>query len=342
MEERTESALELEEPGAPRRAGLARRLASQFLRRRWASILVVAVLLAFYFATANPSFLSRQNLLVIAAFTAATAIMAAGEVVLMICGEIDLSVGNMWILAPYLMYYVFENGLPIGVGIVAALVGSLIVGFVNGAVTVHLRVPSFVTTLGMLFLLNGVTLVTSGAFPIPTPGENTGFADVMGHSNYWELGWAVLVVVAMQVALSYTRWGLYTFATGGNIVGAREAGVNVNRIKIGAFMLCSFLGGFAGILEAYRVTSIEPGAGAPPPIMFNAISAAVIGGTALAGGSGTITGAFVGAIVLAILNDGFTLMGVNAYAFDGILGATILVAMILNVYIQRLRRQGET
>ncbi|HXM58102.1 MAG TPA: ABC transporter permease, partial [Candidatus Dormibacteraeota bacterium] len=152
-------------------------------------------------------------------------------------------------------------------------------------------------------------------------------------------GWAVAVILLMQIVLSYTRWGLYTFAVGGNIVGASEAGVNVRLLKISNFMLCSTLGGLAGILESFRITSIDPQAGGTT-IMFQAIAAAVIGGTALAGGSGTIVGGLLGAIVLSVLLDGFTLVGINADTFDMILGIAILVAMVLNQFLQRSRRRG--
>jgi simple sugar transport system permease protein len=141
--------------------------------------------------------------------------------------------------------------------------------------------------------------------------------------------------------LTRTRWGLHTFAVGGNLVGASEAGVRVNRVKIGNFMLCSALGGFAGIMEAIRINSVDPLAGGPN-VMFLAVSAAVIGGTALAGGAGTIIGAFFGTAVLAILRNGFTLQGVSANTFNIILGISILVAMTLNVYVGRMRRSGKT
>ena len=104
-------------------------------------------------------------------------------------------------------------------------------------------------------------------------------------------------------------------------------------------MLASTLAGFAGIIEAVRITSTDPLAGGSG-IMFQAISAAVIGGTLLAGGSGTVIGAFIGACVLGILRDGFTLQGVSAFTFDLILGAAILVAMMLEIYVGRLRLRG--
>jgi simple sugar transport system permease protein len=322
-----------------RRGSAIGRVTRSFLQLRWASILVVAIALGAYFTIANENFLTRPNGLVIAQFLAATAIIAAGEVMLIICGEIDLSVGQVFALAPFIMYFSVEAGLPIVVGIVLGLVVGALVGVVNGLVTVLLRVPSFVTTLGTLFLLNGFTLTISHAFPVRTPQNGTRLAELMGHNTYAELAWALGVIVVVQVALSYTPWGLYTFSVGGNRLGASEAGVNVNLIKVSNFMLCSTLGALAGMLEAFRITSIEPLAGGTD-IMFRAVAAAVIGGTALAGGSGTIVGGLLGALVLSILLDGFTLVGINADTFDMILGLAILVAMVLNGFLQRSRRQG--
>jgi simple sugar transport system permease protein len=330
----------VEERGQARRAQARVRVVGSFLQLRWASILVVAIALAAYFAFANSAFLSGSNVLVVASFLAEVAIITAGEVMLMVCGEIDLSVGFVYALAPFVMYFAWNDaGLPLLIGVLLALVASAVIGLVNGMVTVLLRVPSFVTTMGMAFLLYGLTLTISNAFPVQAPQQNTRFAEVMGHNQVAELLWAVAVVVVVQIGLSYTRWGLYTISTGGNILGASEAGVNVGRVKIANFMVAAVLAGFAGVLAAFRITSIDPTAGGFD-IMFRAVAAAVIGGTALAGGAGTVTGGFIGALVLSILLDGFTLEGIEAKTFNMILGIAILIAMILNVTLQRRRQRG--
>ena len=313
-------------------------LAGIFLRRREASIVVVAILLVIYFQASNQNFFLPANIRTISQFAAATAIIAAGEVMLLICGEIDLSVGNVFALAPFIMYFTNQAGLPLWVGIVFGLLVSAVVGLLNGLVTVLLKVPSFITTLGTLFLLQGLTLTISNGFPVLIP-EAGAFNQVFGNSPYSEIIWAIAIAIVMQIILSYTRWGLHTVATGGNLLGAKESGVNVNRVKIGNFMLASVFGGFAGILEAFRITSIDPNTGGPG-IMFMAVAGAVIGGTSLMGGLGTIVGAFLGVLVLSILNDGFTLLGVSAFTFDLILGVAILIAMILNVRLQLLREAG--
>ena len=161
----------------------------------------------------------------------------------------------------------------------------------------------------------------------------------LGQSPYSEIEWAIAIVIVMQIILYFTPWGLHTVATGGNPLGASEVGVNVNRIKIINFMACSVFGGFAGILEGFRIDTISPLAGGTD-IMFAAVAGAVIGGTALNGGSGTVVGAFLGVFVISIIKDGLTLIGVSAYWFNFILGAAILIAMILNVRLQLLRKAG--
>src|SRR5215467_12914088 len=307
-------------------------LAGIFLRRREASIIVVAILLVIYFQASNQNFFLPANIRTTSQFAAATAIIAAGEVMLLICGEIDLSVGNVFALAPFIMYFVNQAGFPLWVGILAGLLVSCAVGLFNGIVTVWLKIPSLISTLGTQFLLNGITLTLSMGEPALTP--NGGLINqVMGANPYSEILWAVLVMVVVQVILSYTRWGKHTIATGGNLLGASEAGVNVNRVKLGNFMLASVLAGLAGILEAFRITSTDPLAGGTT-IMFSAVAGAVIGGTALSGGIGTVVGAFLVVLALSILNDGFTLLGVSAYTYDIILGLAILIAMILNVRLR--------
>src|SRR2546430_2988946 len=146
MAQEVPGAGDLDRPAQPQGRGTALRVAGSFLQLRWASILVVAIALGAYFAFSNSAFLTDSNLLVIASFLSATAIICAGEVMLMICGEIDLSVGFVFALSPFVMYFTWnEFGLPLWLGIVAGLLVGAAVGLVNGLVTVVLRVPSFIT-----------------------------------------------------------------------------------------------------------------------------------------------------------------------------------------------------
>jgi simple sugar transport system permease protein len=312
---------------------------NRVLRWQELSILVVAVILTAYFEWANTDFLltdaSLQNL---SQFVAPAAIIACGEVMLMIGGEIDLSAGMVFALAPFVMHFAHAAGAPLPLAVVAALAVSALVGLVNGMLTVLLKVPSFITTLGTNFLLNGLTLTLSHGTPVEAPDE-PGFAAAFGNWGYSEIIWAVAIVAVMHVLLRQTRWGLHTIAAGANPVGALEAGIRVSRLKIGNFMIAACLAGLTGILEGFRISSIDPQAGGNA-IMFLAVAAGVIGGTPLAGGSGTIVGGLIGAFVLGVLSDGFTLIGINAFTFNIILGAAILAAMLFNIHVGRLRRTG--
>jgi len=309
------------------------------LRWQELSILVVALILVGYFEWANHDFLltdaSLQNL---SQFVAPTAIIACGEIMLMIGGEIDLSAGMVFAMAPFAMHFANQAGVPLPAAVLLALAASALVGLVNGFITVALLVPSFITTLGTSFLLNGLTLTMSHGTPVEAPDEPV-FAAVFGNWGYSEIIWAVVVVAVMHTVLRRTRWGLHTIAAGANPVGAAEAGIRVNRLKIGNFMIAAALAGLTGILESFRISSIDPQAGGNG-IMFLGVAAGVIGGTPLAGGSGTIVGGLIGAFVLGVLSDGFTLIGINAFTFNIILGAAILAAMLFNIHVGRLRRSG--
>jgi simple sugar transport system permease protein len=239
-----------------------------------------------------------------------------------------------------------------------------VVGIINGVFTEIIGVSSFITTLGMLLGLGGLTLIISHAAPVAMPGaevtshtvnvthvvngqtvtlpekvnEIGTFAKIFGGGTYSELIWALAIVVGVQVLLTRTRWGMYTIAVGGNKLAAAEAGINVRLTVIRNFVMCSLFAGLVGIFEAVRASSVTPDTAGASETMFRAVSAAVIGGTLLAGGEGTAVGALFGALFLGVLRDGLTLEGVNADYLDFILGVAILVAMVINVYVGRVRK----
>jgi len=334
-------------PPAPQAAGrssVLRRVGGAFLRRREASVLIVAIGLLIYFQIITPIFLTHDNLVNIAQAAAPGAIVSVGIVLLLVSGEIDLSVGMVFALAPFLMHYAVDYyHVPVIPGILLALLISAGIGLANGLIVTKLRVPSFVTTLGTFYVLQGVVLTTSHAYPAEIPAAAEGrIRSWLGSGDWAELIWCLAIVAVFHIVLTRTRWGLYTISVGGNLLGATEAGIKVNRIKIGNFVITSTLGAFAGIMEAFRVNTIDPNLGGGTSVTFFAISAAVIGGTALAGGSGTVIGAFLGAVVLAELQNGFNLIGISANPFFLVLGTAILLSMIANQYLSRLRRSGRS
>jgi simple sugar transport system permease protein len=301
------------------------------------SILLVTIAAGIYFTATSDAFNSLDNYRTIAQYVAPWAIIAAGQVMLLICGEIDLSAGFVFTLAPFMLMQLFVNGWPLWLALLGAVVVSTVVGVVNGLIRTLLGIPSFITTLGMAFLLQGLVLIISNARPVAAP-KDSWVVDVFGGAPWTEFLWAAGLILVMQVVLSATRFGIHTQATGGNPVGAAESGIGVNRVKVVNFAVTSTLAGIAGILQGTRVGSYDPTNGGFTT-MFFAVASAVIGGTALLGGSGTVVGAFLGALLLGIVFDGFNLNGVSANAFNVVLGAAILLAMVLNVTLIVVRKR---
>jgi len=323
-------------------------LIKRFLIAREGSIIVVTVLLTLYFALTLPAFVSTSNLHALLPYFAPFAILATGEVLLMINGEIDLSVGGVYLFAPYLYYELATAHIALLPAVLISFAACALIGLVNGFFTMVVGINSFITTLGTLFTLEGLTLIISHALQVTAPGSQLSgaasgtqvstFASVFGAGTYSELIWALVIVAIMQIVLTRTRWGLHTIAVGSNRLGAAEAGVRVRLVVIRNFMVCSTLAGIVGILESVRTSSITPDPSGANLILLDAIAAAVIGGTLLAGGSGTVIGALVGALFLGVLQDGLAIKGVNANYLYFYLGAAILLAMVINVYVGRVRR----
>ena len=332
---------------------MTERLLFVLSRYREASIAVVAVILVLYFQFgSHGQFIEPQLLGVVFRETARIGLIAIAEAMLMITGEIDLSVSSTFALAPYTMALLsILLGVPLIVGAVAGIALGVLVGVVNGIITVRFRVPSLITTVGTLFFLQGICVSIYNSQPIMTPVEEP-FNELFGESLYnpradallsWHcvsaftaMLWASLIAAAMALVLSRTTFGLHTVATGSNIIGAREIGVNTDRVKVYNFMIAGGFAGFSGILSTMQFSSADPAAGAGF-LSLEAIAAAVIGGTSLLGGSGTVVGALIGAFVVATLKIGLVMVGVQATVSDVFLGGGILAAMLLNVQVDRLR-----
>ncbi len=305
------------------------------VERREAAIFVVAVALFLYFTFATSAFISYANFVTLTQFLAPIAVIGAGEALLLTAAEVDLSAGTSFIFFPFVAYFLWANaGLPIGLAIVISLIAAACFGAINGLLTVMLDLPSFVTTLGTLFALDGIMLLTSNGVQDTFSLSGTG-GSILGNYSWSEVLWALFLVAGMFVLFHRTRFGLHIVATGGNQLGAAEAGVAVRRVKVWTFVLCSVVSAFAGIIDAVRITTLDPGNDGTLE-MFYAVAAAVIGGTALTGGRGTVIGAGIGAIVLGVLYDGLNIQGVSAFYFELVLGVAILLAMAANVQLRRV------
>ena len=303
-------------------------------------IAVVSLAMILFFTVDSPDFFTSSNGAALASFIAPIAFFALAEVPILILGEIDLSVGEVYVLTPFIVEQLNNHGTPVPLAIVISLLIAAGIGWLNGLITVKLHLPSFITTLGMTFALEGIILIGSNGAPSNPVGGGI-LALVLGGGVWAEAYWAVAAMLFLFFMLRRTSFGLHIVAVGGNAESSKESGLKVDFIKIWCFVLCSFIGGLIGILDGYHVGSIDPDT---PGLtfMFYGVAAAVIGGTALTGGRGTMIGAGLGAIALGTLEDGFHVISVSSFAYDLILGIAILITMFLNVQIERatLREAG--
>jgi simple sugar transport system permease protein len=317
---------------------------SRFLRRflslREGSIVVVTAAIAVLFAALYADFGTPASFFVVATTAAPLITIGTGQTFLLTSGELDLSVGSVFALAPCIAMVLYGDGIPLPACMVVAVLCATVVGYANGMISVKLRVPSLLTTLGMFFLVTGLSLEISNFETIPSP-HGTSFEIVMGGGSVGPvpttLIWAIAIAVVFAVMFTYTKHGLWTTATGSNLNASLEVGVNTTRTKILNFMMTATLAGFAGVLETMRTETAYALQGAFP-LTLQTIIVAVIGGTALMGGSGTVIGTMIGAVFLGVLNDGFAIAGLNANVYMLALGAVLVTAVAINFRVQSIRR----
>jgi simple sugar transport system permease protein len=303
-----------------------------------ATVIVVTLAVVLYFGLVNSSFFTTANIITICQYMASIAVIGFGEVLILVLGEIDLSAGAVYLTSPWLLYFFWKDGLPIGWAIVASLACCVGIGLFNGLVTVWLNVSSLIVTLAVNYALFGFVLIKSADIQEDMPGQTGTFSKIFGIGSWSTALWAAGIMVIIWAMLKRTRFGTQVIATGGNLLGAAEAGIRVRRVKVWCFMIISLAAGLIGIMDGIRIGSVNPG-NSGLDFVLPGIVAAVVGGTALTGGRGTILGTALGAIFLGALEDGFNLIGVNDNWFYLAEGVMILFAMIVNTQLATLAKR---
>ncbi len=306
-----------------------------------AGIAFLVVLAIVFQVQSDGVFLNTQNLQGILGLLPEMALVAIGVTLLMICGEFDLSVGSVFALCPMVMGVLLSDGVPFSLAFPAGLVTAMAIGLINGIITIRFNIPSFITTLGMLFVARSLTVVISGGFPplIP-PGAMPReiFIAFVGPGDMFRMSflWFVAVAVLVTLVLNRTNFGNWVRATGGFLPAAQSMGIPTARVKIACFMLCSLLAGFAGAIQVMRLGAPLPSIGVG--LELQAVAAAVIGGTALTGGIGTILGGIIGAVLIRVIDNGLVLSRVDADWFQMALGSLTIFAVIVNAWLRKKAR----
>jgi ribose transport system permease protein len=301
-------------------------------------VLAFGALIALFvvFSLASPNFLQFDNIVGILLATSVNGVLALGVTFVIVTGGIDLSVGTVMTLAAVMTgVFVTVWHLPVGVGILAGLATGGLAGLVNGAVIARMRIPPFIATLGMLNIAKGLALVISGLKPIyfnDTPEFNRlAMGSLTG--GLIEIPNAVFVLFGAAIVagliLSRTVLGRYAFALGSNEEATRLSGVNVAKWKIAIYTLAGVFSGLGGVLIAARLNSAQPSLG--QGYELDAIAAAVIGGTSLSGGEGTILGTVIGAFIISTLTNGLRIMSVPQEWQTVVTGAIVILAVYLDI-----------
>jgi len=306
-----------------------------------------------FFSLFAPNFLSTANMILMSKHATQNAFLAIGMTFVIITGGIDLSVGSIvglcGMVAGGLILYGIE--LPIGytvyfnvieVAFIVAVVG-IVIGAINGLLITRLNVAPFIATLGTLYVARGMALLYSDGQTLPNlQGKeelgNQGFS-YLGSGSILGLPVSVWILIAVALGAAYfarfVPLGRHIFAVGGNERAARMSGIRVNRVKMFVYMFSGFCAAIVGLVISSELMASHPATGTN--LELNAIAAAVLGGTSMSGGRGTIGGTIIGAFVIGILSDGLVMMGVSSFWQMVIKGLVIIVAVVVDQAQRRLQ-----
>lgn len=328
-----------------------RQVLSSLLRSKESAILLALVIMMVVIAVIAPNFTNATNLSQVARQVALIAIVALGQLFVILTGGIDLSVGAVmgWAAmgAAWAMTLTPAGGaeansivtmwspqLHPALAVLFGVAVGVAMGAINGALVAYVRIPPFIATLGMLSFASGNVLGLTKGWPItqiPPAYLWVGQGSFLGAPvAVWI---ALVLAVAAHVVLTYTAFGRRTYALGGNEQATFLSGIDVDWLKFRLYMISAGFASVSGILLVSRYASSQPDTGKGWEL--NAIAAAVIGGTSLAGGSGSVPGVIIGACIMTVLQNGLTLMRVNPYWHISIIGVVIVLAAVLDVKTKR-------
>ncbi len=309
-----------------------------FVRRLQSQGLVLVFIVVFVIMwVSSPYFLTTGNLLTAASVVSILGIMAVLETLLVIAGEIDISVGSVMAAVSVLLGLMAAAGMNIWLAAILGLLFSAAVGVINGVVTVYFKINSLVTTLGTYSIFLGLAYALSSTSTVSVGGQ--GF-DVLGSGSVGSIPVPVLFFVGIwlvvAVAARHSRLGRHVYATGDNYDAAVRSGVRADLLRVGLFVAVATSAGLAGII----VTS-ELGAAAPQigtSYLLSVITAVILGGASLRGGRGRMVGTLVAVAILGVLQNGFALLQFSTYLEDTVLGCLLIFAVLTDRLVRRAER----
>lgn len=299
-------------------------------------VVIGFILLCVVISFATPAFASQKNILNLLRQSSIIGIIATGMTFVIISGNFDISVGAVAAFsgAIAMKLITMDGGLPVIAAIIAALLISAVVGLINGIAVAKINIPSLIATMAMVGVVKGAMLMLTGGYPIT---QTVPVLDMLG--NGYLLGipvpviiFAAAVIIAF-IVLDKTRFGRYVYSVGGNEEASRLNGIHVDSNKIKVFIINAVLAALAGIVLVGRMGTASPSAG--DGYDMDAIASVVIGGTSVAGGSGSVLKTVIGVLLMSVINNSFNLLGVDMYFQYIFKGLIILVAVGADSYSKK-------
>jgi ribose transport system permease protein len=295
------------------------------------------ILLFIFFSIVAPNFFTIRSILSLALQTSAVTLMGIGVTFTIITGGIDLSIGSVVALSGTIAVMVARAGVPIWLSMILGLLVGVVSGLLNALMITRLKLPPFIATLGMMMVARGValTITNANAWPAPEGFGDLGNGTIFGTgAKFPGIPYPVIIMVVVALIFSFflgkTRHGRYTYAVGSNEEAARLAGIKVNQVKIIVYIISGFLAALVGIILASRMITSQPNSAIG--YEMNAIAAAVIGGSSLMGGVGTVLGTVIGSFIIGILTVGLTMSGANYFMQQIVIGLVVIGSVTIDKF----------
>lgn len=289
-------------------------------------VFIATIVMGAVFTIMNSNFLTWRSMLTVFQQMVLNGVLAVGMMFTIITGGIDLSIGCTFAITGIVVAYGCVNGLNPIVAILLGILIGVVLGAFNGFLVTNMKLQPFIATLGTMSLYRGIAYVVTGGTPVtnvPDSFRNIFNGEMFGGIRYYIIAMIIVFVIA-HIILAKTRTGDYLYAVGGNEEAAKLSGVNVIKTKYIAYIVCGVCAAVAGLIMLASLGSAEATAGSG--YETNAIAAAAIGGTRMAGGKGTALGTFIGALMLAVLKVGMVVINVDSFWQYVVTGIIIIVA----------------
>ncbi|MDG4889981.1 MULTISPECIES: ABC transporter permease [unclassified Mesorhizobium] len=292
------------------------------------------------FLTVAPHFSSAESLTSVAIVAAQLGIGAAGVTLLMIAGEFDLSIGSVLALTSIIAAFLTSvAGVSVPVALCGALASAVLIGLLHGTLVLYASIPSFIVTLGGLMFWRAMVYLISGGYPVSAPADSavlTWMSQRFANGLSMGLLWSLVVLLIAHWVLTNTKFGNWIYATGGNVAAARLKGVPINQLKLTLFVMTAVLACFSGLVQLGRFGTVDANRGSG--LELEAIAAAVIGGSSLRGGVGSVLGTLLGCLTIAMIRQGLALINMPPAVYQALLGALLVSAVLINRAIEKRSR----